>query len=411
MNNGMLRFAGASVALLACGCFAPNNLPSSDSEASEDTSTGPSAGTASTGPSVSSSTTDVTSASTTASTVTGGEPTSSDPTVGADTSSSSTAGEEESSSRTTSGEESGDPTGLLPCSESCTREAPLGWNGPVVRGIGTDACAADYPDVAATAFAGVSGDPADCTCACGAPSGGSCAGTTTVSAYDTSTASNSSGCNSLTETFSIPSNNYIDPNDSGVRFRVAPREVAADPSCTPSSSENVDPSSLNGEIELCYGDVVEGVCGENEVCVPSIGGGFVAGYCIWAEGTQDCPASSGYTAQEVLYTDVIDNRGCSTCSCGDAQNVACGGSVEFTVTYNPVGPVAFTIDPAETVSANDSCSSIRSPNSGVETGNVIYGFSGGVPTLSPSATSCNPQGGSPIGSVSGTQAITVCCVP
>ncbi len=302
-------------------------------------------------------------------------------------------------------------TAGLPCAESCVREAPVGWNGPVVRALGTEACGGEFPQLEEVVFAGAGGPAAECECSCGDPEGGACADSTTVRVYDLTTSSNSSGCNSLSETFTAPDDNYVDANDSGVRFRVAPRAVDTPPTCSPSFSEDIGEVSLTGELELCSGEPVDGDCMDEEVCLPSIGGGFVAGYCIWAEGVQDCPASSGYTAREVMFTSITDTRDCSACSCGAAQDVACGGTISYTVTYNPTGGAVITNDPAETVSANDSCSTVRSPNSGVETGNVVYGFAGGVQDLEPSASSCAAEGGVSVGSVAGAGELTGCCVP
>lgn len=416
MNNGMLHSSAILACFLVAGCFSPNlNGDEMETDAEGNVSTSSDAASTGAVTATSSPATDATStteaASTTGSATGGSNGVTTSPTSESQTDSTTESGEGESSTSSTSEDDTGDPTGALPCAESCVREAPIGWNGPVVRGVGEDACSGDFPELEQAAFAGATGDPAECGCTCESPSGGSCANSTTVRAYDASTSSNGSGCNSLTETFPIEAESYIDSNDSGVRFRVAARAVNVAPTCEPSASESVDPVEINGELEICSGASLEGECAASEVCVPSIGGGFVAGYCIWADGTQDCPASSGYTERQVVYTDVTDGRECSPCSCGAAANPTCGGSVSYVVTYNPVGAPFVTVDPEETLSANDSCSTLRTPNDAVETGSVTYNFSDSIEFLEPTASSCSPQGGSPQGAVNAVDAVTVCCVP
>lgn len=111
--------------------------------------------------------------------------------------------------------------------------------------------------------------------------------------------------------------------------------------------------------------------------------------CVYRDGDEVCP--SGPLSERLLvYRDFVDQRGCSTCTCSDLNDAACGGEIDvYTTSCDDV--------PAHTIA----------PGACVETGPPAF-----LVAYQPAVTgTCELGGGEPIGGVQGSQPVTMCCEP
>lgn len=286
--------------------------------------------------------------------------------------------------------------------DSCVAEAPDGWLGPHAQSAtpgdaGNTGCGGGFPNSVADGVVSISGSAASCSCSCGAPTGGECEDPLTIRIYDQDSGL---GCSNLTQTITTAQTPYFDSDgDSGIYVIIDTPDVEAAPTCSPNASESVPPIQYGAAVELCGGVFGTGECGTGEVCAPELSASFVSSYCVYSEGDRPCPVGSEYSERTVYYADEADSRECSDCSCGAAQGVVCGGSVEFNLLYSA------GIDPGEIEPANGTCRSVI-PNE-TATAGVSYGIEYD-PNL-PFSSGCSAIGGNPIGSVSEVDAFTVCC--
>ncbi len=341
---------------------------------------------------------------------------SSDPTIepgstttsGDDSDSGTTTGHEGTTTKESGSgeEESSDTTSTAtPCMDACVAEAPDGWVGPHAQSAtpgnaGDTGCGGGFPNSVADGVTSVSGAAAICSCSCGPPSGGECEDPLTISIYDQDTAT---GCNNLTQTITTAQTPYTDSDgDSGIYVVIDTPDVEAAPTCAPAASESVPAIEYGDPVELCGGVFGAGECGADEVCVPELSASFVSSYCVYSDGDVPCPVGSEYSQRTVYFTDEVDSRECSSCSCGAAQGVGCSGSVEFNLFYSGSGFNEDEVEPA-----NGTCRSVI-PN-GTATSSVVYGIE--YDPNDPFSSGCSANGGNPVGSVSEVGAFTVCCTP
>ncbi len=311
----------------------------------------------------------------------------------------------------------------MPCEGACLPPAPEGWSGPAARialgkgSVEDSACGGSFPESVATGFSALDAPASECSCSCGAPTGGACDPEIDVDIFDSQCNATTSGgaclqpgvnftaCSSVDETLSVGSETFADSDRFGIRVRADAPAVASAPTCAPSDDSVLDPPVTRGDFELCAAavdDGAAGVCAGGEVCTAKLLNPFESAACIWAEGERDCPESD-YTQRTLLHETVVDTRECSSCSCGAAANASCAGEVEVIAVYASGG---FVFDPPETFEANGDCSPRITPNSTPAAGvSFMVDYDAQVPTSS----ACQPSGGNLTGDVAPAGTRTVCC--
>ena len=266
---------------------------------------------------------------------------------------------------------------------------PAGFIGPIAvdttgGGAALPACGGEYGSDAFVGYQGLTAGAAQCTCDCADPTDLECPAATLNQYPD-----NGVNCAIL-----IPDNVHnMAPgcNDlpfyDDVRFRLnMPDLDLTGVTCDPSFSETVPEAQWATQLGACEPAAELETC-DAGTCVPDLPGAAQQ-LCVWAPGDVEC-SGDVFTEREVIYDDVVDTRGCSECSCGDAE-----GSCDAEVTLR----------------AGEGCSA-GSPGGGgpgqcfaVET----PVRSGELDVTGPDV-GCDSQGGTPQGQATPSGATTVCC--
>ncbi len=293
---------------------------------------------------------------------------------------------------------SGTQGGTTGGESECLPGVPQGWAGPYAVATGeTDVppqCPDPFGTPAGSAQSGLVAPAAECSCTCddvtasscdldfelysGTGNGDNCNGGTLIASGTRNTATS---CN-------------VAANEPATCIRFL-NTTANDASCAPISTETVEPSAWTTSVALCEAAALP--CGIDGLELPEVSEEFDLGLCIHADGDVECPAE-GYTEKAPLqYSGVQDTRACSDCSCGQPQDVECGGRVSLGTTTSCSGPAWNNIAPPQDESIN--LSQVR----------INYSFFGGHGTVM--TGSCGPSGGRPTGDAMPTDPITLCCLP
>lgn len=365
--------------LFDAACFSPEN----NGGETDETTDGSSATTAeatdsatTTGPNTSPSTTE-----------TG---TSTAPTTGPDaTTTNATTGD---TSTTSVDSSSGEPD-VCPATHRCVSEAPEGWIGPVAFDNQPFAdpatvCQDSYPNEALVANGDIVDTPAECTCSCGTATGESCSGGL-LRLY-----AGSSNCPGIPSVNIFVPTACLDVAGSSGSFR-AQAGVPLGGSCAPSLNTVLPTPEWGTRGTACTGALFLGGCAAEEVCAPNPPSGFPAPLCVYADGTNDCPAAAGYTERTIYFEGALDDqRSCAdTCSCSEPEGALCEGQiVVFTDNICLSSSVGVPADDTTCVNGTATGQSLR------------Y-----IPDLT--AGSCEPSDVEPAGEILGTSPVTVCCTP
>lgn len=161
--------------------------------------------------------------------------------------------------------------------------------------------------------------------------------------------------------------------------------------CTPQPTTNVPPVEWPASGRACLSDEY-GECPGETVCAlgPPAGTDTL---CIARVGDQVCP--NGYPDKEVHYTgSVNEQRGCTTCSCGDPTGANCAnqGTVDLFDAATCTGPT-------QTLTVG-ACGPVTGP-SGVQSAILL--------TPAPTGGSCAASGVVPDGAAWPGEQITLCC--
>jgi hypothetical protein len=279
----------------------------------------------------------------------------------------------------------------------CVPQAPGGWQGPYA--IIESAGASPLPTLLNCPTTGYSqevyngtGAPtapaATCTCACGAPDGGTCAPPTL------SYATKPTGCFACGTAVQLGGGctpvSY--PGGQCTMASIGSVTVAASGACAPDASVVVPVAQWGAEARLCGppGAPVVGSCAAGQVCAPAAGLPLKKEtYCVAINSVSQCP-SEYYAVARQYYTGDVDTRGCTACSCAPATGSACGNSAVHT--YSDVGCTSAT----GTTPVPVACSTLA--------GARAVSFSG-----VPNGGSCAPNGGQPTGTFAPTNPYTICC--
>ncbi len=133
-----------------------------------------------------------------------------------------------------------------------------------------------------------------------------------------------------------------------------------------------------------------GGCEQDRLCLPETSGDQKL--CVWRDGEHACPAQQ-YTDRRVYYRDAQDTRTCSPCACS-------GPNCSYTWSVFQANDATCANPPVLTLTSADQCVQVNPSNGTLWVGGIVAGD--GV---------CAPSGGASQGSVSGRDAVTVCCRP
>jgi hypothetical protein len=217
---------------------------------------------------------------------------------------------------------------------------------------------------------------ASCDCECGDAVGTSCSAVT-MQQTNAACTINQGGSDVLP-----PNTCTFVSNGVGTYAISTPSLQVLGASCQPEASEAIANPSWGRDVRSCSAAVGEDCDGGN--CLPSTPDDHLM--CIWVAGEAACPEGP-WTQQVITYGDVDDDRDCTECTCG-APTGTCSGNIELN---------------------NQGCGVIY-------IGDATPGTCGIQPAAShatyvPQANaSCTPSGGSLVGGVEPTDAITYCCM-
>jgi hypothetical protein len=291
-----------------------------------------------------------------------------------------------------------DEDGDIDCADSdcgarlCAPKAPTGWTGPTLRYVGDDPpdCSGTYPDEVAQGGTVAAAGDADCsTCSCATPTI-ACASVLDFQSGADAACGGVSCTASVTTTCSELSCPYLGAT-SGYIASAKPSGLAE---CSPSEqTPSVDDAAeWSDRMIACAPDTSlrQGGCAEGEVCAPKTP--FDGEICIVKKGDHTCPAGQ-YSNRHVYFTRIEDTRSCSDCACGHdcTYKWQIFAAADTTCTGTPVAPTELT--------AENQCIAVTPAAGKLPVRAQVTGTG-----------ACTPSGGEPTGSVSGANAITVCCV-
>lgn len=304
-----------------------------------------------------------------------------------------------------------DCNGLVDCADpacqgafACTPVTALaGWRGPAAlyegpAGMPVPDCPTGYQPLA-TASGSLRAPPAVCSCTC-VPSEEQCASTDGNFYSD-------QACGSLCA--DVPAQGDCEPLPPGGACSSIGsfRAVAPVPSgtCTPSVTRSLPATSFDRTALLCgwseTPDVGAG-CAASQQCLATPAAPFGTSLCIYHVGDPapaTCPAGSPFVNYHVYYADKSDSRDCGPCTCTPSPvGGSCDGQISIYTDAVCIGAPAATY-----AFPTPSCQPYKFT---VKPANVQAQF-----TLTTGGTCSAIANPTPIGSVQGTQATVVCCLP
>jgi hypothetical protein len=374
-------FIGLSLAMT--GCFEPNPHVDDGAEGGtaqtgdNGTTTGPNT---SSGPSTSDATTQGTSTGTSDSDSTEGEG-------------------EEGETRDDSGTDTEEPPFTCPAeTHTCVGEPPNGWTGPVsvqegAAGESLAGCDDAYSELVAEHATDPTAQTHTCNCSCGNASG-SC--NYQISGYSTS------NCTGGISPFllQVPSGGQcVATSTSNTWWNLAAVPTAA--SCQPSSNQNISPATLEGQLRVCGTQASSDGCEAAELCTAIPEAPLSAAICIYQEGEHVCPAGP-YTERTVHHTAYTDTRDCSpACDC-DVSAACTGAQVTMYRHTDSCQTGGLCSNPPCSATKGQGCSQIDTGMTQVQSLRLTQAAT--------FAGSCAPEGYEPVGELTPTDPVTVCCM-
>jgi hypothetical protein len=288
------------------------------------------------------------------------------------------------------------------CNGGCIPEAPADFEGPFLTFIGGDdppGCGGAYGDEGPTGSTGLVAPAANCSsCTCDSTSN-SCATFVNLEANGNAMCGGAGVCsNTFNQACAELTVGCLDAAATMTRVQASvPANAGA---CSPSEQDpDIDPPTFAQFAYSCAPDdaLAPNGCGSDQLCAPD--GPFNGSYCVTREGAHDCPSGS-YSERRVFFGGVEDTRDCSAC--------ACDRDCDYTVELFP---------DADTTcgGAASATLSIASPNEAEEASNCAVApvGTGGTLRAAFSVTgggTCSASGGEPVGSATGADPITFCCL-
>jgi hypothetical protein len=308
-----------------------------------------------------------------------------------------------------------DGDGKIDCQDSdctplykCVTAPPGGWTGWIQLyegpASGVPECATPFSTLVIAAGRDPSATATACSgCACGSPIGASCSEANLV-IWENSTCDSETGWGNFVFTpYGACKGWNLNSSDGGVAIPVAASFVSL-PShepgtgfCSPSGGVPSLPTPQWSTVgAACEADQVGGGCSGTSVCAPKPSSSFKTGLCIYRTGVTNCPAGA-YSSKYTFYQNWADTRGCSTCACESPSGVSCQASMTIATSSTCAGASV------EATFSDQGCYPLQ-PNT---LQYLQYN------PQAPSGGSCQPQGGTPEGTLTNdvASAYTVCCMP
>jgi hypothetical protein len=315
---------------------------------------------------------------------------------------------------------------------TCVPPVPSGWQGPVAVYDGSGASpdcfeSGGYPSIVVTANASFSPGTASCpTCACGSPTGASCA--VDVFVYSNPDCTGTSwgppatptDPNPPTQTFTATGSCAFLPNlcqpptPAGAGFTNL--RVTGTCQAQTQGQKEIPAPTWAASVRAC-GDVSlsgKGCGTSNSACVPKPASPFKGSPCIHQTGDVACP-SGAYSKKTVYYQSFTDSRDCSPCACGtNLSGASCTNATLKLYTNDSCSANEQTLNSTNTcvalaVDADPLTSYQPCVNIG---GNGIADTRAGIFTGTPSASGaqCPATGGVLTGQAAASQPVTFCCL-
>lgn len=316
----------------------------------------------------------------------------------------------------------------------CVSPTPDGWNGPVGRNTipaddGIPPCGEDFSQLQVSdAFSGLETSDYACDCDCGTDDI-TCAGIANLRLSNDVFDEGLSPCTAGVFPFDEP---IASDNTQSVSYNIfnGVRGVVVDDytseiegQCSPNPTITPTPAAFGERTVACRTfDIEEDACIGGDICIPAPVIPFEPRACVWQDGDLECPADTSYTERTVYHRSLADTRDCSTCSCGGAQ----GDCEDEELVFEGVSPLDGSLclgtfnswcatpgDPTFALDELSTCEPLRKsdfhPCSGIcfnapDVHIEAITYLAGTPTAS-----CDPQGGEPTGTASGSDAVTFCC--
>jgi len=206
---------------------------------------------------------------------------------------------------------------------ACAPATPDGWSPPEITRVDperrddTTMCTGSFPFEQSRAFASPVVPPAQCECACELAADVTC-DSARVDYLGNCDCSSIAGCSAV-ETYHIDTNSCAQPvNQASPAWWV----VALDPpsgTCDALAVEAIPEPYFTERVTGCVGNVLQGVCDEEESCFPILEQDEQ--WCTWRTGDNECP-SGVFTERSVHYFGgFTDTRSCQDCACGELDGV------------------------------------------------------------------------------------------
>lgn len=296
------------------------------------------------------------------------------------------------------GTDTGDPPAACPVTHTCLQAPPEGWTGPVnvqdmAAGELLNDCAGAYPELVEEHPTDPAGDPASCSCSCGNVSGASC--TYRIGRF---AQANCGGIGSYTN---LPVLDDCVDNANSMQTWWSLEANPQGGSCNASSNEEIVPLEFQRQIRVCQGVPLDQGCAANEICAPIPSQPFLPDICIYQAGEHECPAGA-YSERTVHYTGAEDTRDCSpACTCAAPAGSCTGVTATMYRDSDTCTAGGTCFNPPCLHNKTQGCSQvdISQTRSIRRTAGATY------------SGSCADQGFDPVGEVTPTEPVTVCCAP
>lgn len=300
---------------------------------------------------------------------------------------STTAVAETTANGSTSDATAGTSTGGDPsCAGTCRAPAPEGWFGPTIYARVADVmavpdCPEEYPNPGPTVLDGFHDPgPAQCDCSCNLMAGTPCS--LNITQY-------TANCSSWLYSTQAAENCTNTALSGAVRIFTSYYYGGGGGTCQKENSEFVPPVAWDGAIRSCRLPEAPLSCTDGGVCLPPAPDGFESAWCIYKQGDVDCPGGD-FGNKSVFFTNAMDTRECSSCSCGTA-----GTSCNEGVLQLFPGPDCAGSPTQELSASNGLCQNVTA-------GSFAASFSEGPPCPVTSI----PE---PMGEVAAVGPFTFCC--
>ena len=277
---------------------------------------------------------------------------------------------------------SGGPT--CDAGSTCVEDVPAGWSGPVLLydDVGDPPlCPGAAPQVAFDLGAGLSAEPATCTCECDDPTGLDCGAATLTERGD--------NCFSVLfdpATWQLNDGVCVPIFAASDAFQLSEPALQGAGSCAEIVDEEIEPAIFDRNVRACEAVAPGGDC--EGTCAPETDGELDQ-ICIYFEGDVACPDGE-YSARTVAHGGFSDDRACSECTCGDPTGT-CDGTAFLTDFDCGAGSVFL---------------------GSVDVG--ACGVASGPPShaqyVAEVDAECSASGGDPEGEATATDPVTFCCL-